>query len=131
MKAPILFEDFQPGAPMGEIVQSFEPKLARCWQSIFGAEDAGGLAEGASIAVAMMMRGYLGVVTPRPQGNVHARQRFTLHTSPRQGEAIRTQVTCLSKEIKRERRYVELEVRGTGEHGRPIYAGVLNLIWAA
>lgn len=131
MSQPILFEHFQPGAAMGEIVQTYEPAMAQSWQAIFGADGAGGTAEGASIAVAMMMRGYLGVVTPRPPGNVHARQRFTLHAAPRQDEAIRTVVTCLSKEVKRERRYVELQVSGTGEGGRPVYAGILNLIWAA
>lgn len=131
MSRPILFEHFQPGTTMGEIVQTFEPRLSQCWRSIFGAQDSGEQAEGAGIAVAMMMRGYLGIVTPRPPGNVHARQRFTLHATPRQGEAIRTVVTCVSKEIKRERRYVELQAIGTGTGERPIYAGTLNLIWAA
>ena len=131
MSAPIVWDDFEPGASLGEITQSFEPSLSKAWRDIFGTADAGGPAEGAGIAVAMMMRGYLGVVTPRPPGNVHARQRFTLHAQPRQGEAIRTVVTCRSKELKRERRYVELDVAGTGEGGRPIYAGTLTLIWAA
>jgi len=131
MNQPILFDGFHPGAAMGEIVQTFEPELAQGWQAIFGTADAGGTAESAGIAVAMMMRGYLEVVQPRPPGNVHVRQRFTLHTPPRQGEAIRTEVICLSKELKRNRRHVELEVRGSGDHGRPIYAGILNLIWAA
>lgn len=129
--SPILFEHFVPGTVMGEIVQCYEPQMAQAWQAIFGTEDAGGPAQAASIAVAMMMRGYLGVVTPRPPGNVHARQRFTLEAMPREGESIRTVVTCLSKELRRERRYLELEVNGTGEGGRPIYAGILNLIWAA
>jgi len=79
----------------------------------------------------MMMRGYLGVVTPRPPGNVQARQRFTLDAPPQPGEVIHTVVTCLSKEIKRERRYLDLEVRGTGTGGRSIYRGILSLIWAA
>lgn len=128
---PILFEHFRPGVCMGEIVQAYEPAMARCSEAIFGSDGSGGPAQGAAIAVAMMMRGYLGVVTPRPPGNVHARQRFTLAAEPRLGEDIRTVVTCLSKEFKRERGYVELEVRGTGEGGRPVYSGILNLIWAA
>jgi hypothetical protein len=131
MSQPILWNDFQPGAGLGEITQVFEPALSRAWQGIFGAEGAGTAAEGASIAVALMMRGYLAVVTPRPPGNVHARQRFTLEAAPVQGEAIRTVVSCLGKELKRERRYLDLGVRGTGTGGRPIYSGVLTLIWAA
>lgn len=131
MKPPILWEDFQPGALLGEITQAFEPSLATAWRDIFGHDSAGGPAEGAGIAVAMMMRGYLGVVTPRPPGNVQARQRFTLNAVPQQGEAIRTVVTCVSKEIKRERRYLDLEVRGTGAAGRAVYTGTLTIIWAA
>lgn len=130
MKPPVLWQDFQPGAAIGEITQVFDPSLSRAWAEIFGQDDAGSPAEGAGIAVAMMMRGYLGVVTPRPAGNVHGRQRFTLDTLPVPGEAIRTQVTCLSKEIRRERRYVDLAVRGTGDGGRAIYSGILTLIWA-
>lgn len=131
MSRVILWEDFQPGQDLGAITQTFDATLSQAWQGIFGSAGAGTAAEGASIAVAMMMRGYLGVVTPRPPGNVHARQRFTLHASPVQGEAIRTRVTCLGKEMKRERRYVELDVRGTGRDGRAIYDGILTLIWAA
>lgn len=131
MTQPILWNDFRPGASLGEITQPFDDSLASAWRGIFGSADAGTPAEGAGIAVAMMMRGYLGVVTPRPPGNVHARQRFTLEAIPRQGESIRTVVTCLSKEIRRERRYVELGVSGTGDGGRSIYTGTLTLIWAA
>jgi hypothetical protein len=131
MKPAIRWEDFQPGASLGEITQAFEPSLATAWRGIFGHDSAGGPAEGAGIAVAMMMRGYLGVVTPRPPGNVQARQRFKLDAVPRQGEAIRTVVTCLSRDIRRERRYLDLEVRGTGAGGRAVYSGILTLIWAA
>jgi hypothetical protein len=128
---PILWQDFQPGVALGEITQVCDAALTGAWQGIFGAEDAGTPAQGAGIAVALMMRGYLGVVAPRPPGNVHARQRFTLHALPATGEAVRTTVTCVGKEMKRERRYVDLQVCGTGEGGRAIYQGVLTLIWAA
>jgi hypothetical protein len=131
MSAVLLWHDFQPGQSLGEITQVFDTEHSAAWQQIFGSTVDGKAAEGASIAVAMMMRGYLGVVTPRPPGNVHARQRFTLHALPAQGEAIRTEVSCAGKEIKRERRYVDLQVRGTGTDGRPLYDGVLSLIWAA
>jgi hypothetical protein len=130
MSQPILWNDFQPGACLGEMTQVFDVALSRAWAGIFG-EGSGTPAESASIAVAIMMRSYLGVVTPRPPGNVHARQRFTLEGAPAQGEAIRTVVTCVTKEIKRERRYVELDVRGSGAGGRAIYSGVLTIIWAA
>jgi hypothetical protein len=134
MSTVITFEDFNPGAVMGESVEVFDEKLAQGWQKIFGdqpADGANGAAEGASLAVVMMMRAYLNVVAPRPPGNVHARQRFSLESPPRQGEAIRTVIACVEKAFKRERRYVELQARGTGEEGRPIFIGRMTLIWAA
>ena len=134
MSAVITFEDFKPGAVMGESVEVFDEKLAQRWQKIFGdqpADGANGAAEGASLAVVMMMRAYLNVVAPRPPGNVHARQRFSLESMPRQGEAIRTVIACMEKELKRERRYVELQAWGTGDEGRSIFTGRMTLIWAA
>jgi hypothetical protein len=131
MSAPILWDDFRAGEPLGDSTQVFEPALAAAWQRIFGKEAAGTPAEAAGVAVALMMRGYLAAVAPRPPGNVHARQRFTLEALPVAGEAIRTVVSCAGKEIRRERRYVDLDVRGTSLDGRAIYAGVLTIIWAA
>jgi len=129
MKPPILWDDFQPGTALGEITQTFTPALARAWQDIFG--EGSGPAEGAGIAVAMMMRGFLNVVAPRPPGNVHARQHFELLATPVPGEAIRTRVDCRSKEMRRGRRYLELQIQGSGAADRPVYRGVLTLIWAA
>ena len=134
MSKVITFESFEPGTPMGESVVRYDEASAARWQAIFGGTTdagAGGAAEAAGMAVVMMMRGYLNVVTPRPPGNVHARQQFSLHNVPRSEEAICTTVSCVHKEVKRERRYVELQASGTGDGGRPIYTGRMTLIWAA
>lgn len=128
------FERFAPGTVLGETTMTFDAALSQGWQRIFGdsaGDSANGAAEGAGVAVVMMMRAYLGVVTPRPPGNVHSRQRLSMRGVPRQGEAIRTVMRCESKELKRERRYVELRATGTGDGDRPIYDGRLTLIWAA
>ena len=83
------------------------------------------------MAVVAMMRAYLHVVAPRPPGNVHARQQLQMHALPRLGESMRIAVTCAGKELRRERRYVDLRVRATGEGGRALFEGLLSLIWAA
>ena len=130
-RAAIVFDDFEPGAILGETAEAFDPGLAESWQRIFGAPSPGASAMGAGIAVVLMMRAYLAVVAPRPPGNIHARQRFQLAGMPRPGERIRTVVTCAGKEMKRGRPHVELATEGTGEGGRPIYTGRMTLIWAA
>ena len=134
---PVLFEDFVPGALMGERVEHYDAEQASRWLAIFGdqPEDgtggAGGAAQGASMAVISMMRGYLNLVTPRPPGNVHARQQLQMRAVPQPGEAIRIEVRCAGKELRRERRYVELAVQGSGEQGRALFDAQLSLIWAA
>jgi hypothetical protein len=133
MSTPILFADFQPGAALGTHTESYTPELARAWQRIFVSPDesGGGAAEGASMAVVLAMRAFLTVVAPRPPGNVHARQQFTLARLPRAGEQVRTVIACAGKEIKRGRFYVDLQVQGTGDGGRDLFGGRMSLIWAA
>lgn len=131
---PILFDDFQPGVPMGEYEEVYDAQQAGRWQSIFGSsalEGANAAPEAASMAVVAMMRAYLHVVAPRPPGNVHARQQLRMHALPRPGESMRIAVACESKEIRRERRYVDLGVRATGDGGRALFEGRISLIWAA
>ncbi|AIP34882.1 hypothetical protein DR64_7588 [Paraburkholderia xenovorans LB400] len=131
MNRPILWEHFQPGVLLGATTLTYCKSLSRSWERIFGPDDACSAAEAASIATALMMRGYLHVVTPRPPGNLHARQRLTIDSLPRPGDRINLAVTCLSKELKRERRYVDLQVRGKSGDGRALFVGVMSLIWAA
>jgi len=132
--APVLFEDFQPGALMGECVQVYDADQARRWQAIFGSrpeDGADGPVEGVCMAVVNMMRAYLDVVVPRPPGNVHAKQKLRMRGVPLQGESMRVTVVCAGKEMRRERRYVELQVSGAGEGGRKLFDGLITLIWAA
>ena len=132
--APILYEDFQPGALVGECVEVYDAAQARRWQAIFGNQPengANGAAESFSMAVVNMMRAYLHIVTPRPPGNVHARQQLRMRSAPKCGEAIRVTVHCANKEMRRDRRYVDLKVQGTGTDGRALFDGVISLIWGA
>ncbi|MFT0852027.1 hypothetical protein VRY85_14780 [Achromobacter sp. F4_2707] len=131
---PILFEDFQPGTLMGERVEVYDDKQAQRWMAIFGSASAGephDAAQAASMAIVGMMRAYLDVVAPRPPGNVHTKQKLTMHALPQLGEAMRIRVTCAGKEMRRARKYVELQVQGTGKDQRPLFEGLLTLIWAA
>lgn len=131
MSEPILFADFQPGTILGEHLEIYEASMAYAWQKIFGENQSDDSAQAASIAVVLSMRAYLGVVSPRPPGNVHAREQFALASLPHLGEKVRTVISCVSKIIKRERFYVDLEVKGTGDGGRALFSGRMSLIWAA
>lgn len=127
--SPILFNDIQTGVVMGEWVDTYSEAQADKWQALFGSgPDA---AQAASMATVYMMRAFLNVVAPRPPGNIHARQVLRMKGLPRLGETLTMTVACEGKEMRRERRYVDLSVRARGEGGRPIFEGLISLIWAA
>jgi len=115
---------------MGTYVDIYDQVMSDRWRSIYlGASDSA--AEQASIALVLAMRALLSVVSPRPPGNVHARQKMISHGLPVIGETIQSEVTCVRKEIKRERRYVDFSVKGVGANNRPLFEAEMSLIWAA
>jgi acyl dehydratase len=56
---------------------------------------------------------------PRPPGGIHGGQTFKVTRMPRIGETLLTEVKCLSKEIKKDRKWVKASttttIKGTGE----------------
>ena len=131
---PITFEDFQPGASLGEAEITVDAAMLASVEAIYGVTVPRGNGRGRPaplpLCTALMMRAYLQVVSARPPGNVHARQWLQLHAPLHAGDCVRTRVGCLSKELKAGRRWVTLEAQGEVA-GRPVYTGRFTLIWAA
>lgn len=115
---------------MGVHSDLYDQAMSDRWRSIFATQEDQA-AEQASIALVLAMRALLSIVAPRPPGNVHARQHMTVHALPKIGEIIHTEVTCLAKQIKRERMYVDFAVNGTGTDDRKLFGAQMSLIWAA
>lgn len=125
------YERFTPGAVLGDWEERLDANLLAVWDRLFGAQAQDAPARQAGLAVALMMRAYLNIVAPRPPGNIHARQELAVRNLPLAGEVVRSRVRCLDKEMRRDRRYLQLEVSGKGAGGRALYTGKMNLIWAA
>jgi len=121
-----------PGALLGSCELAYDDELVQGWERLFGA-NAGprGAAQAAGAATILMMRAYLSVVTPRPPGNIHARQGIEFAALPQPGDRLTVSVECRGKEIRRGRRYVELAVQSVDQRGGPVFRGLLTLIWAA
>lgn len=128
--SPILYADLVPNTVMGEHCDVYDAAMSDRWRSIFSGQPSGA-AEQASIALVLAMRALLSVVAPRPPGNVHARQQMTVHALPTHGQMVRSEVRCLQKEIKRNRRYIDFAVKGLAEQGQVLYEAQMSLIWAA
>jgi hypothetical protein len=132
LTAPLLtFDRFEPGAALGSHTESVDAGMLGHWRTLYPWDAPAGDALPAGLATVLLMRAYMQVLSPRPPGNVHARQTLALSALPRPGEPVTTAFTCASKALRRERRYVEVDARATGDGGRPLFAGRMTLIWAA
>lgn len=127
---PFLFDDFRVDAVLGSHQMVYDDAMVNHWRRIFGS-DPMPQAQAASLAVVIMMRAFLVVVSPRPPGNIHAKQLLRFSRLPALGDQITTTIRCRSKDIRRGRRYVELEANACRQGGGFLFQGVLTLVWAA
>ena len=79
----------------------------------------------------MAMRAYMLALQPRPAGNVHAGSTMRVLAPVRAGSRVSTEIRCIGKELRRERRFVEIGARSVDEDGTPLADTTLRLIWAA
>lgn len=132
MSTPLLtFERFAPGAALGTHTESVDERMAGHWRTLYPWDAPAGESLPAGFATVLLMRAYMQVLSPRPPGNVHARQSLSISSAPRLGEPVTTAFTCAGKAFRRDRRYVEVDARATGDGGRALFSGRMTLIWAA
>lgn len=127
--ALVTFETFQPGHVMGKVRDVIDPEMLRRCRDIYGADGSPDISR-PELASICSMRAYLGVVTPRPPGNIHTRERIAIDDLPKAGEEIETEVLCVSKEMRGERRRVVLATRTWGEKGRALFSTEMTMLWA-
>ena len=131
MSELLTFERFTPGAGLGECTESVGEDILAHWRALYPWDAPVGETLPAGLATVLLMRAYMRTLAPRPPGNLHARQQLSLVAAVRRGEAVTTRFDCTGKELRRERRYVEIATRSTGEGGRLLFTGRMALIWAA
>lgn len=120
---------FEPGRVMGQSDAVFDAAQLAAWRELFPEDDGPDVMPQGMVAV-ITMRAYAEVVQPRPPGNIHAAQIFDLFRLPQVGEALTTTITCIGKEIRKERRRVTLQMDCAGSRG-PAFRGRMTVLWAA
>lgn len=131
-ETPVLtFERFVVGKSYGSMAETPDAALVEKWRRLYPQDDFPPGWAPPAMATVLMMRAYMHLLSPRPPGNIHARQQMTLGEPIVLGDCISTEIECVGKEIRRERRYVTVHARGKNQHGMTCYEGVLTLIWAA
>lgn len=132
MKAPVLlFDAFSPASIMGRASERLDHSIVASWKELYPCDVDEHDYAPAGLSTVLIMRAYMRVLTPRPPGNIHVRQKVEVAALPRLGEEVATEIRCVGKALRRECRYVELETKSTGEGGRDLFTGAMTLIWAA
>ena len=131
MSETLTFDRFQVGTSFDSWTETPSEQMLASWEKLYGdaATASGELPSG--IATVLMMRAYMHRVGPRPPGNIHARQQMSMKRPICKGDTITTVLSCVSKEMRKERRYVTLEATAHNQRGEPCFSGVMTLIWAA
>ncbi len=122
------YERFEPGQVFGVVEIPLDAAKRAHWQEIFGACSDETLPRG--MLVAAMMEAYIRAIQPRPKGNVHAAQtlHFTGHR-PRWDDTIAIAVSCLSKEEKKGRFWVDFGIQASAGDNT-VLSGTIRSIWA-
>lgn len=131
MSAVLTFRDFQPGAIIGRRSLTLGRATLKPWQDLFPFSPDLPERVPASVLTAMMLRTYAQLVTPRPPGNIRARQRFELLELPRLGTKVTTELRCLGKEVRNHRREVHFGAEMHDAKGALLLVERSTILWAA
>jgi len=127
----ITFDDLQPGAALGQASFVFTQDLLDQWCALYPDDRAAGPHMPAAMVVMVMMRAYTEVMHDRPPGNIHAGQKFRIARLPALHEQVKTRLTCMGKELKRERRWVTFSMDTVDAADTLLFRGEMTTIWAA
>lgn len=124
-----LYDTFEPGSVIGTRSLTLAPELVGRWQTLFP-EDRDGDTMPAGMTAVVLIRVYSDLLQPRPPGNIHGAQVFAVTRLPRLGDTIETTLTCRSKEMRGERRWVRIGVEARATDGAPLFTGLMTTLWA-
>lgn len=123
-----VFDDFSPGQPLGHLAITLDDTRFDNWAAIYGERPASERVP-SGMLVAAMMEAYLNAIQPRPPGNIHASQKLVFHRPACAGDRLEAQVSCLSKERRKERGWVTFGVVLRAD-GHDVLNGEIRTIWA-
>ena len=125
----LTFEKLTPGDNLGTNTQYFDDDVAADWLELFP-EDKKDLPElPPGMISAITMRAFLATAQPRPKGNIHGTQEFTVHKFPKLGDKIITTTLCKKKETRKNNNWVYCETQSHDQNGELLFTGSMGIIW--
>ena len=109
---------------------TLEPERFDRWRALFPASARAGTAP-PGLLMALFMNGFAEAFSPHPDGNIHAGQSLAFTGEPlRAGESAVISVSCIAKEMKRERRFARFATMMRKTGGAEIMRGEMLVVWA-
>jgi hypothetical protein len=124
-----LYDTFEPGKLIGTRTLTLERDLLDRWFQLFPDDRDGDRMPAGMIAV-IYSRAYSDILLPRPPGNVHGAQQFSVAELPSVGDTLVTSLSCASKEMKGERRWVKFSSETRRDDKTLLFSGVMTTLWA-
>ena len=124
------YAHYEPGRHYGSRDFAVDTATIAKWRDVYPNDADPGVMPGGMLAM-IVIDAVLTLNSPRPPGGVHGGQTFDIRRMPRIGETLRTEVSCLDKEIKKERKWVRVrtETREVGS-GELLFTGVMTTLVA-
>jgi hypothetical protein len=122
-----VYETYEPGKLYGTHQFRITRELIRDWLAIYASDSSTDLMP-PGLVILMQQQAYKAIVAPRPPGHVQGRQQFQVHVLPPVDSIIHTQVSCISKEMRKERRWVEMGFRGRTSADVEVYTGINTIL---
>lgn len=124
------YDTFEPGKIYGTDRFVVDQDRMTKWLAMYPGDENGDLMPPGMVSM-IQIQAYMNIITPRPPGNVHGSQIFKMHKLPRIGMELQTEVQCLSKEIRKERKWVRTGYTSRGPDGTVLFTGIMTTLQAA
>ena len=124
------YAHYEPGRHYGAGDFAVDESTVAKWRSVYPNDDDPGVMPAGMMAM-IVIDAVLTLNSPRPPGGVHGGQTFDILRMPHLGETLRTDVWCLDKEIKKDRKWVRVrsETRAVGSN-ELLFTGVMTTLVA-
>lgn len=122
-----VYDTYEAGKVYGHDDFRIDADIVQRWLAMFPEDECGGRMPAGMITLAQQ-NAYKNVITPRPPGHIQGGQSFDLHWLPPVGATLRTEVSCESKEIRKERRWVKMKFVSRDLDGRLVFTGVNTIL---
>jgi len=124
------FAHYEPGKSYGSKDFIASKELVSKWRTVYPNDEANDVIPAGMLAM-IVVDAVLTCNAPRPPGGVHAGQTFDLKRLPKIGESLTTEVVCIDKEIKNDRKWVRVRTTTTSrDAGDVILTGVMTTLLA-